>query len=333
MKLEGKLYKNPVSSLIQNLDGLPFPDRDLFDYASMLKGFWYTADFVTGRGCPYNCFYCCNHSIRKLYHDKGEYVRRRSVESVLKEIDYVTRRYKVKKMNFDDGTFTLHKKWMKEFCERYPAKFGLPFTCNARADTLTEEVIRDLKRAGCELVQIGIESGSEDLRRQVLRRNITDGDIISTFEAVRRVGIKTYSFNMVGLPFETAEMAEETVGLNQRINPDDLQVSIFFPYPGTELYQVCEENGFLTSKDKSSYFDEGATLNQPSMTEAEVVSHYRRLNQLSLEKKVQSRSTFVFALYKAVRLIFGQALGYELLKLARGSFLAFRSIFLKNPNM
>lgn len=333
IKLAGELYKNPVSSLIQKLDELPFPDRELFNYESMLKRFWHTADFVTGRGCPYDCSYCCNHSIRKLYRDKGAYVRRRSVEGVLNEIDYVTKRYKVKRINFDDDTFTLHRKWLKEFCERYPAKFRLPFTCNARADTLTEEVIRELKRAGCELIQIGIESGSEDLRHRVLKRNMTNEEIISAFDTVHRAGIKTYAFNMVGLPFETPEMAEETVRLNQRVAPDDLQVSIFFPYPGTELYQVCQENGFLTSKHKLSYFDEEATLNQPSMTEAETISYYRRLNQLSLEKKVQSRSSFLFALYEVIRFVFGQGLAYELLKLARSLFLTFRSVFLRNLNI
>ncbi len=329
VKLGRKVYRNPIRPLIQNLDDLPFPDRDLFGYETMLRRFWYTADFMTGRGCPYDCSYCCNHSFRKLYRDKGKYVRRRSVGNVLAEIDYVTKRYQVERINFDDDTFTLDRAWIKEFCQSYATKSGLPFTCNARPETLSQEVITDLKTAGCELLQIGIESGNEYLRRQVLRRNITNEDIIRTFEDVRQAGIATYSFNMVGLPFETPEMAEETIKLNQRVNPDDLQVSIFYPYPGTELYRVCEENDLLAPAHKASYFDEGVTLKQSSMTEAETIAYYRRLNQLSLEKMVQSRSPLVFALYKVARSVFGQGLTYKLLKLARGSFLAFRSIFLK----
>ncbi|MFC1962415.1 B12-binding domain-containing radical SAM protein [Chloroflexota bacterium] len=333
VKLDGKVYKNPIRPLIQNLDELPFPDRDLFGYESMLKKFGHTADFITGRGCPYDCSYCCNHSFRKLYRDKGKYVRRRSTDNVLAEIDYVIKRYKVERINYDDDTFTLDRAWIKVFCEGYAAKFGLPFICNARPETLDQDMIGDLKAAGCELIQIGIESGSEYLRRQVLRRNITNENIIKTFEAVHRAGIATYSFNMVGIPSETPEMAEETIELNQRINPDDLQVSIFYPYPGTELYQVCEENGLLASAHKSSYFDEGVTLKQPSMTEEETLAHYRKLNRLSLEKKIQSRSSFAFLLYRLVRSAFGQDAAYIFLKLARASFIAVRSILSIIPVM
>jgi anaerobic magnesium-protoporphyrin IX monomethyl ester cyclase len=317
----GELYRNPVRPLLEDLDTLPFPDREIFHFDTLLTKFWHTADFMTGRGCPYDCTYCCNHSLRELYHDLGKYVRRRTVPNVMAEIGQVTQRYRVEQLNFDDDTFTLDRTWLAEFSRAYSEQVGLPFTCNARPETLTPEVIASLKTAGCEMVQVGIESGSEALREAVLKRRFSNEDLVAAFANVREAGIATYAFNMVGLPSETPAMARETLEMNRRVAPDDLQVSIFYPYPGTELFETCRANDWLAPNAKSSYFDEGVALRQPSMTAAETMRAYRALNRLSLEKKVRNRSGAAFAVYRGVKAVLGEGIAYRLLTAARGAYL------------
>ncbi len=317
IKVGEKLYRNLVRPLIENLDEMPFPDRDLFHYDKILKRFRYTAELITGRGCPFNCTYCCNHALRKLYQGKGIYVRRRSVENVLNEIEYIVEKHNVKKLLFDDDTFTLHPNWIEEFCGKYAKEFNIPFSCNAFPTTLNETIVHELKKAGCDEISIGIESGNEWLRKTVLKREVTNEQIVKAFRLAHEAGIKTCSFNMVGLPYETPEMIEDTIKLNCLINPNNIQVSVFYPYPGTRLYEVCKENGWITCSRKLSYFEEGTTLNLPTFTSEQITYYYRRMYQLSIDRIVSSRYPFIHPFYNTIKLLLGESLAYNVSIIAR----------------
>lgn len=301
IKQDSKLIENKVRPLIEDLDKLPFPDREVFSYDKILKNSFHTADFIAGRGCPYRCTYCCNHALGQLYEGLGNYIRFRSPLSVLNEIKEVTERYSVQRLTFRDDTFTLRPKWVREFCNLYKKEFDLPFQCNTRAETANKELFNNLKNAGCDRIQFGVESGNEWLRKSVLNRQMSNNHIIKAFSIAKDVGLETLAYIMIGFPFETKEMIEETISLVQLLNPDYIQISIFYPYPGTELFQICLENGFLTSKKKYSYAELGTTLNLDTLTEDQINYYYDILTDMAYEKNLKNK--FQYTTYKILKLL------------------------------
>lgn len=248
-KKNGEIIKNPLQPLVENLDLLPLPDRELFDFRRYLDCRNGAVDILMGRGCPFNCTYCINHILQKLYKNKGRYARTRSVNNVLKEIRNLTKDYKINYLSFQDDVFGIDKKWVKEFSQKYSREFKISFTCNIRPEMITKELCQDLKKAGCTTLNIGIESGSEKLRKDVLNRHNTNEQIIKAFKIAKNADLAVYSFNMIGLPFEADTDVQKTIKLNQKIKPDFLQVSIFQPYPGTKLRDLCQKKGWLSEKD------------------------------------------------------------------------------------
>jgi len=243
----------------------------LFDYGKYLKWNHGTATFISTRGCPFQCTYCINHYLIKLYKGCGSYVRFRSINHLFKEIKEVVFKYgrEVKNIEFYDDTFTLDEKRIKEFCERYPKEIGIPFNINVRVKAVKPGMFRVLKKAGCVRVSIGIEAGDENIRNKILKRNMSDNEIIETFAEARKAGLKTYSFNMIGIPFETKESIRKTIELNRKCKPDYVGVSIFNAFKGTELYNLCKEKGWLKKGYSKSYFRE-SNINHPNFSEKEL---------------------------------------------------------------
>ncbi len=272
VKRNGTICRNELRPLIRDLDALPYPDREIFGFEEMLEEFP-EAEFMGSRGCPYLCAYCVNHGLMKLYRGKGAFVRHRSVDNLLGEIAAVTETYpKILHLGFHDDTFTLNLRWLREFAEKYPARFRrLPFWCNSTARLVNEETVKLLKAAGCYEVRIGIESGNDYLRAGVLRKKVTRDDVLRAFRLLREAGIRTYAFNMIGLPYETPQTINDTIRLNQAAAPDETFCSIFQPYPGTALYDLCRERRWFKGKAVGSYFENEYTLEQPSVTGREVV--------------------------------------------------------------
>lgn len=265
-----QIIRNPIRPLIQDLDSLPFPDRDIFPFSQMLNTFS-EAEFMGSRGCPFPCTYCANHALQELYQGKGAYVRYRSVGNLLAEVDRVIRKYPgVGLLGFHDDTFTLNARWFNEFTETYPTRFRLPFWCNATAPSINEDVAARLKRAGCYEVRIGVESGNDDIRTRILAKKVSREQIVRAFRILKDAGITRFAFNMVGLPFETPATVEDTIALNHEIRPDSVFCSVFFPYPGTQSRKLCLEKGWVTDKTVDSYFSGEYALNQPTITAAQI---------------------------------------------------------------
>ncbi len=247
VKKGGQVVKNPMRPLIQDLDSLPYPDRDSF-----LKYYAYanssTKHFLSSRGCPYDCTYCFNHMLKRLYKEEagpGKYCRLRSVENVIREVEHVRDNYPLKIVYFHDDLFIMNKEWLKEFSAAYKARIGLPMICYVRANLVTEEVVRYLSEANCITIAMGVESGNETIRKNVLKRNMTDGQILNAARLFHKYGISIMTQNMVGLPDETLENAYETIQLNILVKPSYAWVSIFQPYPRTEMHAYCIEKGYL----------------------------------------------------------------------------------------
>ncbi len=260
-----KIIKNPVRPLIQNLDELPFPDKLIFNYYKKNKKV--IPRFIFSRGCPFNCTYCSNATIKKHYPNQ-QYVRFRSVDKCLDEIGLLQETHKFDTFWADDDIFTINKKWLREFCEKYPKRFDKNFECHLRVGAVNKEDLELLKKAGCSLVRIGLESGSERIRRDILNRHMSNQQIIDTFKMAKEVGIKTYSFNMVGIPHETMEDIKQTIELNRKIKPDKMQCTIFYPYIGTHLGKYCKEKGWINGLEDDWFKD--CILNLPTLSKSKI---------------------------------------------------------------
>lgn len=245
VKENDRVSINAVRPLIEDLDLLVFPDRSLYYKYSILAGTSRKA-FITTRGCPYDCTFCFNHQLKQLYRDKGRYVRRRSAGNVIAEILEVKRQYSLNSVYFQDDTFVLDKSWLFDFLARYREQVGLPFNCLVRADLCQEDVIKALKEAGCTCVHFGIECGDEKLRNEILKKNLSDQQIISAAALLKKYDLTFKTFNIVSLPGETVDQAIMTLELNAKISVDLPWVSIMTPYPKTDIATMMEKKGLIT---------------------------------------------------------------------------------------
>ena len=264
---DGKVFKNDVRQLRQDLDTLPFPDRGIYyDKYSALK-IRSEKRFFTSRGCPYQCAFCHNAALLELYNGKGKYIRRFSQERIMREIQDMQARYVLKIVIFVDDLFCQDVDWLTKFLEIYKKEIRLPFKCNVRADMMTEELVRTLKDAGLYSVAFGVESGNEKIRMEVLKKRIKDEDIIRCAGLLHKYGIRFTTFNIFATPTETVEDAFKTVEFNIRIKTDFPWASILSPYPMTEISRLVAKlnllpEGFEFAKLPSSFFHK-SPLNLP----------------------------------------------------------------------
>lgn len=273
---DGEIKKNPVRPMIEDLDALPLPDFALFDYGKLEYSLINTAPAIVSRGCPFFCTYCCNHHFRALYPNNRKYVRFRSPEAAIAYLkkglaDFPEARY----LSFFDDILPLKRKWFFEFVELYKKEINLPFACNAFASGITDEIASALKDAGCYRIHFGVESGNFDMRKDVLKRRMTNEQIIRGFDNCRKYGIATLAYNMVGLPFETRRKALDTIKLNARLRPNRILAAIFYPYPHTEAFEMSAAAGFVP---ENIDYRASVLLDQPGFTKDEVrfVSAYFR---------------------------------------------------------
>jgi anaerobic magnesium-protoporphyrin IX monomethyl ester cyclase len=241
----GDLIANPVRPYVEDLDSLPFPDRALVYERDPLAAHSKIKHFLAGRGCPYNCTYCFNHALSGLYRGKGKRFRLRSVENVIAEVCWVRDHYPLEFVVFVDDTFVLSTEWLAEFAIEFPRRVGLPFFCNTRANLVTDEQVRLLKEAGCHTVSMGIETASDRIRNELLKRRMSKEQILEASELIRKGGLRLTTTNMIGLPTSTLQDDFETLELNVQTRPAYAHVFIFQPYPRTELGEFTREHGWM----------------------------------------------------------------------------------------
>lgn len=227
--LEGKPLEKEI---YVNLNNLPFPDRVSFDIQAIRE----RPEFILSRGCPFSCSYCANEFLNLNYGNK---IRKKSPDYAIAEIDDAFTKLDISRdtvLTFHDDIFILDKEWLSEFGRKYKKHFRNPFRCNTIASAVTYEKARLLKEMNCTEVWIAIENGDENYRKKVLRKNVSNKMIISSFETVRQHSMKTVSFNMFGCPGETTKEIKATFRLNRLCKVDEPKVNFFIPYPGTSLY-------------------------------------------------------------------------------------------------
>ena len=277
------IAKNPVQPFISSLDDISFPDREIISKCSQIQE-TPIRHFIASRGCPFNCSYCFNEPFSELYKGKGKRVRFRTVDNLLEEIKSVVDVHPTKLVYFQDDTFTLNNAWLNGFTEKYPGAIKLPFHCHVRANTLNEEKVKSLKRAGCYSVHFAAETGNDELRNQILNRKMGKEQILSTAKSLRKHEVKYIIQNMIGIPGGNLENDFETLELNIACKPDYAWVSIFQPYPGTKLGELCKEKGYYTGdfKDIDNNFFDSSRLNFSEEYKSQL-SHLQRLFAIFVE--------------------------------------------------
>ncbi len=275
-KKDGKIIKNPLRNLVEDLDSIPFPDRELYYSKSHFLRNFPTKRFATSRGCPYNCSFCYNPARRKMNQGKGKYIRRRSPQNVIEEIKQMSEKYPLKTVRFVDDNFTLNHEWLKELLPLYKKEINLPFTFLGRADELNEEITRLLKKSGCDSVIFGIETADEEMRNKVLKKSLKNKSIINSARLLKKYKIKIGTYNMIGLPGETIDDAINTLKFNVKIKADYVLSSIFQPYPKTELGEYCVENGYV---DKDFNVNDISSVFESSTLKSEYTDQFTNLQK------------------------------------------------------
>jgi radical SAM superfamily enzyme YgiQ (UPF0313 family) len=184
---------------------------------------------------------------KELHKGKGKIVRRRSVDNVIEELRSLKIQKRYKFIRFLDDLFTLSPDWVEEFSFKYKREIGLPFSCLVRADHITPKIARDLKEAGCWRVQMGIETADDHTRRKILKRNMSNEEILQAARVIKDEGIKLVTGNIVGIPGSSLAEDFRTLELNIKIKPAYAGVSLLQPYPGTEIHKYAQDLGMLDS--------------------------------------------------------------------------------------
>ena len=251
IKDRGSIIRNPVSPLLaeDELSTLPPADRTFYqDYPALrkspVKALW------TSRGCPHACSYCFNAFYNKIYRGHGRIFRQRSVESVIGELKEL-KLHGWKGLNIVDDQFLCQRGWVEEFCARYERDIALPFQCLATAPQISPSLVAVLKKAGCEVIYFGIESGVERIRMKKYNKPVTDDDIYQAAEALHLHGMPFLTYNMIGLPDETIDDVYQTVRINQEIETTYPWCSILQPYPGTAIAE--EMAGARRNREAGSF--------------------------------------------------------------------------------
>ncbi len=248
-KRNGQMIKSTPAPLVSNLDLFGYPDFTIYDTKKYIHSTNGKVDILLGRGCPYPCTYCVNHTFVKVLNNntmKG-YIRKNSVDFAISLIEQMLLKYNgIKHFNFEDDLFTVDREWLFEFLKKYKSlNTGRSFTCNNRVEICKKDVLTMLKNAGCTSISMGIETGNEVLRKKVLKRNMSNNKIIEAFKMAKEVGLPVTTYNILGIPGETSKSIWELIELNRKVVPDQIGVSIFCPYPGTEIFDLAVRENMI----------------------------------------------------------------------------------------
>ena len=264
-----KIYRNPRNKLVDINESVP--DYSLFDsrrfYRPMGGKIFKTIPIETYRGCPYKCTFCNSpmHNTQTKQEELAHnFLRRKTIENVKKEILELKKLYSPEFLYFVDDSFLARpKKEIFDFCDMYE-EFKIPFWFNTRPENCKPEYLKRLKEVGSYRISFGVECGNPDFRQKVLLRKPTNSEIIQSFKDIKNSNI-AFSINLIiGFPSETRELVMETVELIREIQGyDTITVSIFTPYRGTVLQKMAVKNGWLDKSHITIHTTSSSVLKMP----------------------------------------------------------------------
>ena len=231
---------NGFAERIKCLDDFPHPDRELL----LFKERYMPSELATimaSRGCPFKCTFCASVPIW------GRNTIYRSPEHIVAEITELHDRYKTRQFRFFDDTFTVNKKKLVEVCKLLVEKYGeryFSWWCLSTVKCIDDEVLTWLRKAGCDQVHIGIETGSERVM-DIIQKGCTKDEAREAILLAKKYGFWVNTFFITGFPFEEKDDIRETMEFIKDVKPDSINLCTFTPYPGTALYDTVVEKGLL----------------------------------------------------------------------------------------
>jgi len=237
-KIDGKIFKNDTRPLVEDLDTLPIPDKSLFyDRGAFFRSLL----VMTSRGCPFKCSFCVNNFYHEIKNAHEKPVRQQSVPYAIRAIQSYLGYGRPRTISFLDDIFGLNPGWMEEFSTTYSKEIGLPFLCNVYPSAVTRKYASLLKKAGCAIALMGVQSGSPEVRSRMLRKE-TNEQIEQSSRYLTEAGIKLNAGFIFGYPDETSDQMWESVELSQRIARHGTSNStfVFYPFPETDAQRQAD---------------------------------------------------------------------------------------------
>ncbi len=260
-----------VRPFIENLDTLPFPARHLIDNSVYRRpdNNKVQAVIKVSRGCPHHCFFCL------ATPTSGRKVRMRSPENIIAEIRECINKYNIKNFIFWSDVFNQDREWTMNLCEKI-IKSGLKFTwsANTRADTADLKMAKLMRKAGCRLVSIGVESGSQFILDKI-GKNVTLDEIRDTVDAFKKAKIKIYNYFVLGLPWDDEATIAETIDFAIELDSDFVSFYTATPLPGTRFYnfiknELHEEIGSY----ENAYYE--PCVNTYSLSKEQIMEYHKK---------------------------------------------------------
>ena len=244
-KMHDKIIINERMPFVENLDEILFPCRDFIDYSR-----YDSIGMMSARGCRYNCLFC-QPILRRLFGNK---VRERNIQNIIEEMDYVAHRYPGKKIRFEDDTFTMHDiGWFEQFNDELKKRNSKArWSCNSRVDTIDINKAKIMKESGCVQIAFGIESGSKKVL-DFYGKGVDHAKTKNLFDDLKKIGILTHGYFMLGAPMETKDDLMATYQLVKSLKPDKLITYNVTPLPGSDLFNYCKNEDLLNIKSWEDY--------------------------------------------------------------------------------
>jgi len=262
---------NEVRPLIEDLDQLPFPDKEIFyEKLPFIRNGYIS---LSSRGCVNKCTFCNNSLYKdKIYAGKGRFFRRRSAQNVLTELIHAKQKYNYHAVHFWDEIFISDRKWLFEFLEGYRREINVPFTCCIHVNFIDKEVVDVLKRSNCWQAIMGVQSLNEELKRTILNRRETNEKVKNAITFLRQQNILAICENMLGLPTQTEDDVVNMLTFYNETRPSRLSVYFLRYYPQTQIIETALEQKILTPADveeiniglKARSFIQGGTITTKS---------------------------------------------------------------------
>lgn len=207
------------------------------------------AQVQISRGCPFSCVFCASFTMN------GKKVRYRPLESVMQEIEFLTKELEVKEIHISDDVFTMNRKYVIDFCnELIKRKIDISWTCpnGVRLDSLDKELLLKMKQSGCYVLSVGIESGNNHILKE-MKKSLTVETVAEKVSLIKSAGIDVVGFFIIGFPTETKQDILNTIRFAKSLPLDRANFTIYMPLPRTEMYNKLVEEGEIEKIDFSKY--------------------------------------------------------------------------------